>query len=300
MSERRRIGTGRVLLAVLCICMAARGAVAQVNDAPPAAFDVVSVKPVDPNNRMVMIGLRNTADGFQSQSVTVVMLVQAAYGGYTKLPTGDSVLGLPDWAKTTFFQITAKMSDVQVAEFAKMDKDAQEQRREEMLRALLADRFQLKAHMEQKQEPDYELVIAKGGPKLTQTDMATAKGPDGQPLQGSMIRLNGNGKLEAQAAGMSQLVNLLMQPFAGSVGRRVVDKTGLTGKYSFTLNWSLDAGMAPASMGGLPTPPPTPPGDNSAPSIFTALQEQLGLKLQPSTGMFDVVVVDHVERPSDN
>jgi uncharacterized protein (TIGR03435 family) len=79
-----------------------------------------------------------------------------------------------------------------------------------------------------------------------------------------------------------------------------VDKTGLTGKYSFTLNWTPDSTPSMALPGGVPLPTPPPPGDNPEPSIFTALQEQLGLKLQPSTGTFDIIVVDHVERPSEN
>jgi uncharacterized protein (TIGR03435 family) len=304
----RSIRTGNIrniLLAMLgviiCVPAAAfaQGDATPVATTAPAAFDVVSVKPVDPNNRMVMVGVRNTADGIQSQSVTLAMLVRAAYGGYMKLPTDDSVLGLPDWAKSAFFQVSAKMSDAQLADFAKLDKDAQEQRREEMLRSLLADRFQLKEHRETKQVPDLELVVAKGGPKLKEADTSNMKDPDGRPIQGSVIRLMGNGKLDAQNAGMAQLANLLIQSFLGGVGRRVADKTGLTGKYNFTLAWSSDPGMAPAPMGGLPPPPP-PSGDNSAPSIFTALQEQLGLKLQASTGTFDVIVVDHVERPSDN
>jgi uncharacterized protein (TIGR03435 family) len=111
------------------------------------------------------------------------------------------------------------------------------------------------------------------------------------------------GKVQAQAFSMDQLANFLMQPFTG-LGRPVKDKTGLTGKYNFTLNWTPDPGMAPlAPSGGLPPPAPPVSGaspDSSGPSIFTALEEQLGLKLQPATGTFDVIVVDRVERPSEN
>jgi uncharacterized protein (TIGR03435 family) len=260
-----------------------------------AAYDVVSVKPVEANAKLT-IGTQDTSDGLQA-TTTVCWLVRMAYGGFKQLPTEDSVTGCPDWAKTAYFNIQAKMSPEQVVALAKLDKDQQERRREQMLRALLADRFKLTIHREAKQVPDYELVVAKGGSKLKEStgpDPNAPKGADGKPLGGFLMK---NGQLRAQLITMEQLANSLGGPII--LGRKVTDKTGLTGKYNITLNWLPGSGTGSGSLNGIAMPPPTP-DDDSAPSIFTALEEQLGLKMQRGTGTVDAVVVDHVERPVAN
>jgi uncharacterized protein (TIGR03435 family) len=276
---------------------------ANPNASAALAFEVVSVKPVPPGAKITMMGMRNTPDGIQCESITLTMLVRAAYGGFLKLPSDDSVSGLPDWARAGSYAIDARMSEAQAAEFKGLSKDEQEQRREAMLQSLLADRFQMKAHRESRQMPDFDLVVAKSGAKLQEGDASPngVKDRDGKPVVGSLLRMSGMGKVTAQALSMDQLANFLTQPMIG-LGRPVKDKTGLTGKYTFSLDWTPDPGLGggPGTglMGG--APPPPPPGSDLGPSIFTALQEQIGLKLQPSTGTFDVIVVDHVERPSEN
>ena len=170
-----------------------------------------------------------------------------------------------------------------------------------MLQAMLADRFQLKAHLESKQAPVYELVLAKGGPKIKESETSpdAPKDRDGKPFTGSFMMMRGTGRVAAQAFTMANFANFLSQPPTG-LGRPVVDKTGLTGKYSFALNWSPEPGLPPAGLPGLPPPPPAPPPptDGAAdPSIFTALQEQLGLRLQPATGTLPIIAVDHIEAP---
>ena len=157
-----------------------------------------------------------------------------------------------------------------------------------MMQAMLADRFKLKVHHETKELPMYSLVIAKGGFKLKEADPNDTypngvKGPDGVGHSGMMMFLNG--VLKAQGVPISNLANSLSL----QVHRLVVDKTGLTGKYDFSLAWTAD-GVTPDN--GL--------GAETWPSLFTALQEQLGLKLEPTKGMVDTIVVDHVEMPSEN
>jgi uncharacterized protein (TIGR03435 family) len=125
-----------------------------------ASFDVVSIKPLAQDGRM-MRGFRYLPDGIQADATTVSALVWNAYGGFTKLPTEDSVTGLPDWTKTQYFAVQAKMSEAQTAEFAKLGREEKQQRLEAMLQALLADRFKLKVHRELKQVPDYELVMRR-------------------------------------------------------------------------------------------------------------------------------------------
>jgi uncharacterized protein (TIGR03435 family) len=300
MLQRARRAPRTIQLAAISITLAAHLASAQADTPQPAAaFDVVSIRVVAPDTRITMLGLRYTPDGIECQSVTVAMLIRAAYGGFVKFPTDDRVTGLPDWAKTENFQLQAKMSEAQAAEFKDLSQDDKDKRRQAMLQAVLADRFQLKAHLESKQAPVYELVPAKGGPKLKESDTNPdgVKGPDGKPIAGSYLRMYGTGKIAAQAFTMEQLTNFLAQPPV-DLGRSVVDKTGLTGKYSFALNWSPEPGLIPGTMTGLQPPPPA--ADSSGPSIFTALQEQLGLRLQPAAGAIQLIAVDHVERPSEN
>jgi uncharacterized protein (TIGR03435 family) len=147
------------------------------------AFDVVSVKPAKPGGPMQR-GFYIIPGGIEAGAVTVRILVRNAYGGLRELPTDDSVTGLPNWAKTEIFDVRAKMSEAQMAEFKKLGRDKQEQRLEAMLRTLLADRFKLKVHREPRQVPDYELGVATGGPKLKE---GGPKDSDGKPEDGNLV-----------------------------------------------------------------------------------------------------------------
>jgi len=158
-----------------------------------------------------------------------------------------------------------------------------------MLRQMLAERFQLKAHDETREIPVYALVVAKGGLKMKSADPNDTyangiKGRDGSPA-GANSMWSENGKVVAQGYSMKNLaVNL-----ARRLHREVVDKTGLTGQYDFTLMFSpeLTEGEAPAESEG-------------AVSLFTALEEQLGLKLESAKGPVATVVVDHVAVPVED
>jgi uncharacterized protein (TIGR03435 family) len=164
----------------------------------------------------------------------------------------------------------------------------------------LADRFKLKIHTETKQLPVYELVAPKGGSKLKEATAGDTyangiKGLDGVG-RGGLMRV-GRGQLTAQAVPITSLANMLSQ----QLQRTVLDKTGLTGKYDLELNWTPDQGSDPMFKGaeGSPQRGDAAP-DSSGPSIFTALQEQLGLKLQSAKGPVETLVIDHVEMPSEN
>ena len=137
-----------------------------------------------------------------------------------------------------------------------------------MLRTLLADRFKLAVHMETKELPIYSLVVAKTGPKMEKADKPVSTGSGAGKFSGTME--------------MSTLVSYL----SSIVGRGVVDNTGLKGAYTFTLKWTPDD--RPAS------------GSDSPPSLPTAIQEQLGLKLESKKGSVDILVIDHAEKPSEN
>jgi uncharacterized protein (TIGR03435 family) len=124
-------------------------------------------------------------------------------------------------------------------------------------------------------------------------------GPSGgPPLKGRMM-INGRGELTVNGVALARFADVLSR----QIGHIVVDKTGLKGNYDFTLKWTPDEGQMPGGPGGGPGGPPrdaAPPPDASGPSIFTALQEQLGLKLESQKGPVDTLVIDHVERPSEN
>jgi len=143
----------------------------------------------------------------------------------------------------------------------------------QMLRTLLADRFQLALHREARDTPVYALVTDKNGPKFRESPPA-AKG---------ILRMNGAGRITASGGTMTQLAGWFSN--ANGVDRPVLDETGLTGRYDFALEWSN---------------PLVGPTDSTAPSIFTALPEQLGLRLEPRRAPVEVFVIDRAEMPSEN
>jgi uncharacterized protein (TIGR03435 family) len=155
-----------------------------------------------------------------------------------------------------------------------------------MLRKLLADRFQLKFHHAKKELSAYVLKVTKGGPKLTQ-DMGDPKGLPG--LFG-----HGLGVLSVRNATMGDFASTMQDPV---LDRPVVDQTGLTGKWDFTLKWTPDETQY-AVLGGYKAP--AAESADAPPDLFTAIQEQLGLKLESTKAPVDVLVIDHVERPSAN
>ncbi len=146
-----------------------------------------------------------------------------------------------------------------------------------MLQNLLASRFDLTIHREKRELSIYAITVAKGGPRLTKSP----SGSNGLPTQsghgtgGEGIRRFTNNSMSDFALGMQALLD-----------KPIVDETGLTGRYDFVLKWTPDESNT--------NDPNAPPG------IFTAVQEQLGLKLEPTKGPTDVLVIDHIERPSEN
>ena len=180
--------------------------------------------------------------------------------------------GGPGWANSETYDITAKA-----------EQNATPAQLRLMLQALLKDRFKLVLHHETKDAPVYELLVAKGGPKL-QEDTASP---------GSRMGMRGPGAVTAERASVAMFAQLL----GTLTGRPVVDKTGLTSTYAFMLNWTPDVGEGgPRGPGG----PDVAPPDSNGPSLFTAIQEQLGLRLQSAKGPVENLVIESVERPSAN
>lgn len=234
------------------------------------AYDVVSIRPSEPgpSNRWH----RMTADGI-SMGMSLKAMIIAAYS----IQTDGQISGLPGWTVNAQFDVEAKMDPDAAASLAKQPQDEQTKQRQLMLQTLLADRFGLKVHHETRELPVYRLVIAKSGLKMQKTLAEESPGVNG-----------GRGQFTARGISIEVLGLMLSM----RLERPVVDKTGLTGSYDAILRWTPDDAAGPSQISGTSL--------DSGPSFFTAVQEQLGLKLEPSKEPMDTIVVDHVEAPSEN
>jgi uncharacterized protein (TIGR03435 family) len=224
-----------------------------------------------------------TPDGFKASNVPLQTLVKEAYK-----VEDDRISGAPNWARSDKYDIEAKVEGTEEADVEKLSFD----QRQLMLRPFLADHFKLKFHRATKDLPVYELVNTEGGPKLHKSK-SDEPGPN--RLKGPHVfRYTESGQLIAQGLSMSLLVRLLSE----QVGHTVVNKTGLAGSYEFTLQWKPDESMV--SQTPMFSERQGDAGTASGPSIFTAVQEQLGLKLVPQKEAMEVLVIDHVETPAEN
>jgi uncharacterized protein (TIGR03435 family) len=225
----------------------------------PLAFDVTSVKA---NTSGAQGGTSKGEPGrYVGVNVTLRRVIGLAY-----LPVQEFVGG-PGWIDTERFDIEGKAEGTPNRE-----------QMMEMLRSLLADRFKLVVHRETRQMPSYALVAradGKTGPSLRRAEPCTQCG-------GFSV---GKGSLKGTAVTMTQLAVELP---SATEGRRVIDRTGLSGAFDVTLTWNADALRPDAAAA------------DGAPSIYAAIQEQLGLTLEPITAPIDVIVIDHAERPASN
>ena len=261
------------------------------------SFEVASVKPcLSGGSHVVTILFR--PGRFTATCATIKQLIARAY------QVADFQLsGGPSWIGSEKYDIEAKESDSLVEELPKLPPDQRKEKTELLIQSLLADRFKLKVSHETKELPIYVLVVGKNGPKLLEakpgdTYRSGMKSPDGRPLGRpghlSVVR----GQFTGQGIPLEALVVALSQ----EVGHLVVDQTGLKGKYDIALQSTPDQGQAmfKGLEDGKPATDNVLPPDSSAPSIFTAVQEQLGLKLLSTKGPVEVIVIDHIERPSEN
>jgi uncharacterized protein (TIGR03435 family) len=238
------------------------------------SFDVASIKPNAANDNRSMMriqpGGRYTATG-----VTAKMLLAQSLG-----VRDFQILNAPGWTGSDRWDISAVSEG--------LPERVPPETLRPMLLQLLKDRFQLKMHDETRELPVYNLVVAKGGQKLKPNEEAEGKR--------QQMMSSGRGKLAAQGMSVAALAQMLGQ----TLGRDVTDKTGLKGNYDFELSWTPEPGQGGAMFGGPPAPDAAPPVDTSGPSIFTALQEQLGLRLEASKGPVKVYVVDSITKPGEN
>ena len=279
----RRQASGFVLIAAL-VAAATYVPRAQVPAPGSASFEVASVKV---NKEGGPSSVRVTPGGMLTVTNNNLRnIIRNAWN-----ITNDQIVGGPDWIDSERFDITAKAS-----------RPFSQDEARGMLKALLAERFGLVTRNETRELPVYVLVLARKdgalGPQMKKSELdcaalfasVTAGGkmperlPNGNLPCGMSVRA-AQGQVVGSPASMEQLTRNLV----GGVGRIVVDKTGLQGYYDFTLNF------APESVPGAPA---APAADVTAPSLFTAMQEQLGLKLEPGRAPIQVLVIDRAERPA--
>jgi len=231
-------------------------------DADPS-FVVSTIKPSDPNDPKWANGWSFEGEGrlIQCKRATVLDIITVIYGVQVK-----QVVGGPEWMSKDRYDISGvpdMPGDPNVAQFRSMFKK------------LLADRFHLVMHTEKREMPIYAITAAKGGPHLK------VARPDEDLNAGN----SGDGGVRTM-----KFTNMPMSVFAQNIqiheDRPVVDQTGLSGRYDFTLSWTYDL-----SREGAPGAPP---------SLYTAMKEQLGLKIDAVKGMAEVLVIDRLERPSEN
>jgi uncharacterized protein (TIGR03435 family) len=254
---------------------------------PLPSFEVASVKPSTGRT-----GEQGLPGGRYVATRSVKFFIADAF--FFGQPLAMSrVIGGPEWIESAVYEINAKHTPWQPSP------DGPPRELFLMIRSLLQERFKLKAHMETRELPIYELVLARAdgrlGPEMRKPaadcDAAIAAGipPPRQPGDPPPCGLMGGpARTIAGGATMQQLAaNLSVRQ-----ERLVIDKTGLAARFAFNLSWTPD--QLPTE----PPPPGVPPIDPNGPSLFTALQEQLGLKLQPAKAPMDVLVIDSVEHPT--
>jgi uncharacterized protein (TIGR03435 family) len=249
--------------------------------APPKAmdpkadpsFDVATIKPSDPNRPGWGLG-RDREGVFRTQSTTVADLARYAFTAHLK-----QLIGLPAWAETEKFDVLGKPDTPGFSSTEQM---------RTMVRKLLVERFSLAYHREKKQIPVYALTVAKAGPKVKQeTEALSGPAFGGAPQRG----------FQGRSATMAEFASIMQSQF---MDLPVVDQTALGDtRYTFTLKFTPDSTMRPFG-GTLDAQAPPLSADDAPPDLFSALEQQLGLRLQKTKASVDVIVIDKIEKPSAN
>jgi uncharacterized protein (TIGR03435 family) len=282
----------KLLLVVGGILVAANYEAAQEAADRAPTFAVATIKP---GSEGLIIAPSGSPEDFMACGVTVEALVGYAYDIPWMLslsskreppfhPRSPNLLGGPDWVRSETFDVTAKADEATVAAWSRLPAQKQNEQMKLMVRALLADRFKLKMRHETEVIPVYALVVVKSGPKFKPTtpeppaDANAPARPYQNPWKFDM------GMIEGHGVTIDGLMTWLwQQPEVGS--RKIIDRTGLKGKYDLTLKWASER---------------DPSVEATGPSLFSAIEDQLGLKLESTKAPVDVLVIDSVEKPSPN
>jgi len=237
-------------------------------------FEVATIKPSNPNTPGKLFTVRGT--NVMTINTTLRDIITMAYDIHAK-----QIVNAPEWVESDKYDVTGKPDVPGLPSVTQM---------KTMLQKLMADRFQLKFHREKRELSAYVITVSKTGAKLT------ASQADPNQLPG--LFFNGPGRFNVRNATLAEVAQTLQ---GAVMDRPVVDQTGLTGRYDFTLTWTPDEFQFSGLRGpNAPPLPPPPPGTPEAPDLYTAIQQQLGLKLESTKTLVDVIVIDKVEKPSEN
>src|ERR1017187_9519910 len=235
-------------------------------NAQAVSFDVASIRPHALGDERFHVKIPSNGR-FAATGITAKLVLMLAYDIQE-----SQIVGGPSWLATEKWDVEAKSTD-QVAHSA--------EETHHMLQSLLGERFALRIHRQTEQRPAYILVVGKGGPKFKAAEQ------DGS----TNYRITGN-SISLERGDLARMVQLL----STALGKPVIDRTGLGGRYDLSLLWD-DAPILQGGVPGLDAPVKT--GDDRG-SIFTAIRDQLGLRLDPMRAAVEVIVVDRIERPSQN
>jgi uncharacterized protein (TIGR03435 family) len=278
----------------LLAAMAFATVVVSLAQSPPVRleFEVASVKPAgNPDGQAL---LQAVPGRLNMTNLTLRRLILNAYGVQDYQLSGD-----PPWAASEHYDIQATSAGNTTVQ----------QMEGPMLQVLLEKRFKLTLHRETRQLPVYELAVGKGGSKLQLSTEGSctpysvdasppAAATPGQPNRnfcGLHLSVDGlNRIIDGQGATMAMFATSLSRTYTSDLGRNVIDRTGLAGTFDIHLKWAIDPLAGPAGPGAAPSQDPT------GPSLFNAMQDQLGLRLASAKGPVEVLVIDHIEKPSAN
>lgn len=259
-----------------------QGEAAQLNTPPSISagaklrdFDVVSIEPIKDFDGT---GYNYSPNGYWAKALPVSSSIEEAYGVYESY----RIVGLPDWARSQLYNINAKVDDANLAEYQRYTHD----QRKVMIQSFLAERLKLKTHFETKNMAVYLLKVSSKAPKFSESSNASE---DSAADLDCLAKGTGKvGYLPLEHCSMSGFAGFLTQ----IVGYQVINQTGLTGKYDFELTWNPRLSESTVDSGQDET--------KGTLSIFSALQSELGLKLQSSKAPVSILVIDHIEMPSPN
>ena len=256
-------------------------------DSTLPSFDVATIRP----SKSYSLRTVRSASEIRMVDVTARYLIEQAYNIPWTNGSKDRIRGGPGWFDSDHYDVDAKIAPEAAVSLQQMP---EEQRRKQMnlrLQTLLADRFKLRVHFETRREPVFAIMTGKKGPKLKPLSSA-----EGQQDLGIFVRYNGQAaQMTARGATLGDLANWLTG-YSEMGGRTVVDQTGLTQQYDFVLNWTRERAFSNGEQNGESETPASVGG----PALFTALQEQLGLKLVNTRGPVEIIIVDSIERPTEN
>ncbi len=279
---QRHIGLFAALLVFQCgLCLHAQTPIVEEpNYTPTLTFDVASIRPAPPPdaNFHVSVSSPPHSSRFEATNLPIKTLLQIAYG------FDAPVVGAPDWVANTFYTIQARSDEAADARLARLTDNEVRLEKRNAIRVLLAERLGLKTHLETRNTSIYNLVVDKGGVRMQLVPPPSANADAPPPPRPSDVKAHGS-QHGLEFIGSNASMRAIAGALSAMVEAPVVDKTGLTGTYNYTLQFGRDWSER---------------DPESWPSIFTAVQEQLGLKLEAVHESVPNLVVDHITKPTEN